>query len=61
LHLSLAQDYLKKYVEAAANCNAAIAAADAQKNATIAALARKQQARLKAIAAQQPKTPRKRK
>jgi tetratricopeptide (TPR) repeat protein len=61
LHLSLAQDYLKKYDEATANCNAAIAAADAQKNTTIAALARKQQARLKAIAAQQPKTPRKRK
>jgi tetratricopeptide (TPR) repeat protein len=61
LHLSLAQDYLKKYDEATANCNAAIAAADAQKNTTIAALARKQQARLKAIAAQQPKIRRKRK
>jgi tetratricopeptide (TPR) repeat protein len=61
LHLSLAQDYLKKYDEATANCNAAIATADAQKNTQIAALARKQQARLKAIAAQQPKTPRKRK
>jgi tetratricopeptide (TPR) repeat protein len=61
LHLSLAQDYLKKYDEATANVNAAIAAADAQKNTQIAALARKQQARLKAIAAQQPKTARKRK
>jgi tetratricopeptide (TPR) repeat protein len=61
LHLSLAQDYLKKYDEATVNVNAAIAVADAQKSTQIAALARKQQARLKAIAAQQPKTQRKRK
>jgi single-stranded DNA-specific DHH superfamily exonuclease len=59
LHLSLAQDYLKKYDEATANCNAAIAAADAQKNTQIAALARKQQTRLKAIAAQTPTRKRK--